>query len=96
MVRVYEVFLRDAFEQFALHIEGRFTRRQAGSVSEAKQVGIHSHRRLTKRHVQHHIRSLATYAREGFKCFTGSWNLSAMQIHQHVAGLEQVPGFTAK
>jgi hypothetical protein len=78
MVRVYEVFLWDAFEKFALNIQGRFTRRQASPVSEAKQVGVHSHRRLTKGHVQHHIRSLATDARKGFKCFTGSWNFAAM------------------
>jgi hypothetical protein len=78
MVRVYEVFLWDAFEKFALNIQGRFTRRQASPVSEAKQVGVHSHRRLTKGHVQHYIRCFSTYAWEGFKCFTGSRNFAAM------------------
>lgn len=33
MVGVDQVFLRDAFEQFALHIQGCFTWRQAGSVT---------------------------------------------------------------
>ena len=49
------VFVRRKFEQFFLHLERRFARREPGAVADAENVRIDRNRRLTERGIQNDI-----------------------------------------
>jgi len=95
VVRIDQVFGRDAFEQLLLHFQRRFARGEARAVAEAKDVRVHRHGRFSKRRVEHHIGGFAADAGQGFEGFARAGHLPAVLFHQNPAGFHQVLGFAA-
>ncbi|MNN64222.1 hypothetical protein D3C81_1796530 [compost metagenome] len=61
-----------------------------GSVTDPENMGVDGHGQLSERRVQHHICSLSADSWQCLKLFPGLRHLTAMQLHQHAAGLDDI------
>ncbi len=59
MMSMQHELVRDHALQLQLHVEHVLARRHVGAIADAEDMGVHSHRVLAKRHVEHDIGGLA-------------------------------------
>ena len=92
VVGVDAEFLRNGLEQLLFHFQHGFARRQPGAVGDPEDMRVDRHRRLAESGVQNDVCGLAAHARQGFERGALGGNLAVVQIDQHFAGGDEVPG----
>ena len=75
-----EAFWND-LKEFVLHRAGRLAGSDAEPVGDAKNVGVHSERRLAEGGVEHHARCLAANSRQRLERRAIVRNRTAMALH---------------
>ena len=79
-------------QQFLFHLQGRLARGDSGAVTEAEDVGIHRHRRLSEGGVEHHVGGLSSDAGQRLQRLAVGGDLSPMLRDQDGAGFDDVAG----
>ena len=67
-----------------------FAHCKAGAIANAKDMRINSLRRITKPHIQNHIRRFTPYSRQAFQSCPRLWNLAIKLIDQPLRQLNDV------
>lgn len=92
VVRALAVFLWSGAQQFSLHFEGRFARRQSGAVADPKNMRIDGDGWLTKCRVQYHVGGFAPNTRQRFQIFSVFGQLTGVPFEQQLTGFQNISG----
>ena len=93
MVRVQQVFGRDALHQAVFNGAHIFARRDAGAVGDAEDVGIHRHHGLAVGGIEDDVGGFAPDAGQFFQCGTVGGDFAVVVVDKDLAGFEDVRRF---
>jgi hypothetical protein len=74
--------LRHDLVELGFHLLGRFSRGQAGTVADPKNMCVDGKGFLAEGSVEDYVRGLSADAGQLLELFSGPWNLTAIPIDQ--------------
>lgn len=92
VVRALDELAWQESKQFFFNLQGCFTRSQAGTISDAKDVGIHCQRRLTEDNVEDDVSRFTPYSGQCLQGGPFSWQISTVTFHEQYTGPDDVCG----
>lgn len=94
MMGILEKFPRNHLEEFIFNLSRRLPRRQAGSVSDAKHVGIDGHNGFAKSGAENDVRRLAPNARKFLEFGAGPRYFTLIMFCKNCTGLDDIRSFS--